>query len=178
MDEIADEVELNKATLYLYFESKEALYAAIVVRGIHLLHAQFQKCMEDQVAGIEKVVSMGNAYHRFSEEYPDYLRMIHFYGSERFSRENPYTSEIGRGYGMSRKLLQDAICEGIDDGTIRSDIDPFLISMYLMISFMGTLSLEDKWKQVIAAEGFSNEKFSKEYFRFIMPAITGRRSEK
>ncbi len=48
--------------------------------------------------------------------------------------------------------------------------------MYLMISFTGTLSLEDKWKKVIAAEGFSNEKFTKEYFRFIMPAITGGRT--
>ena len=177
MDDIAAQVELNKATLYLYFESKEALYAAIVLRGVHMLHAKYLECMENQDSGFQKVARMGEAYLHFSEEYPDYLRMIHFYGSERFSRENPYTAGIGRGYGMSRKLLQDAICEGIGDGTIRSDIDPFLISMYLMISFMGTLSLEDKWKQVIAAEGFSNEKFSKEYFRFIMPAITGRRSE-
>ena len=52
-------------------------------------------------------------------------------------------------------ILQDAIREGIDDGTIRADLDPFLTSMYLMISFMGILSVENKWKLVIETEGFS-----------------------
>jgi len=50
-------------------------------------------------------------------------------------------------------ILRDAVQEGIDDGTIRADLDPFLISMYLMISFMGILSMEDKWKRAIEAEG-------------------------
>ncbi|WP_269849579.1 hypothetical protein [Methanosarcina horonobensis] len=115
---------------------------------------------------------MGQAYYQFSQEYPDYLRMIHFYGSERFSKENPCTAEIGKGYGTCRLILRDAIQEGIDDGTIRADLDPFLTSMYLMISFMGILSMENKWKLVIEVEGFSYEQFASEFFRFITPAIS------
>lgn len=68
--------------------------------------------------------------------------------------------------------MREAIQEGIDDGTIRADIDPFLTSMYLMISFMGILSMENKWKLVIEAEGFGYEQFSSEFFRFITPAIS------
>lgn len=172
MDGIAHEVELNKATLYLYFANKEALYAAIVLRGVQILEKKYIECMETELPGVVKIALMGEAYYRFSLEHPDYLRLIHFYGSERFSKKNPYTAEIGKGYGTCRMILQDAVREGIDDGTIRSDLDPFLTSMYLMIFFMGTLSLEDKWKRVIAAEGFSYEQFSKEFFRFILPAIT------
>jgi TetR/AcrR family transcriptional regulator len=172
MDDIARGVELNKATLYLYFKNKEALYATIVLRGIRILGEKFMDCMGKQAPGIVKVALMGQAYYRFSEEYPDYLRLIHFYGSERFSRENPYTAEIGKGYGVSRSILQDAVREGIEDGTIRADLDPFLTSMYLMISFMGNLSLENRWKLVIEAEGFSNEQFASEFFRFIIPAIS------
>ncbi len=172
MDDIAREVELNKATIYLYFKNKETLYATIVLRGIRILKEKYTECMEKQVPGIVKVALMGQAYYQFSQEYPDYLRLIHFYGSERFSKENPYTAEIGKGYGTCRMILEDAIREGIDDGTIRADLDPFLTSMYLMISFMGILSLEDKWKLVIEAEGFSNEQFSSEFFRVIIPAIS------
>jgi AcrR family transcriptional regulator len=172
MDEIAREVELNKATLYLYFENKEALFATVVLRGVRILTEHYRECMEMQVPGIAKVALMGRAYSRFSEEYPEYLRLIHFYGSERFSRENPYTAEIGKGYGTCRRILQDAIREGIGDGTIRADLDPFLASMYLMISFMGILSLEQKWKLVIEAEGFSCEQYTSEFFRFILPAIS------
>ncbi len=172
MDDIAREVELNKATIYLYFKNKETLFATIVLRGIWILKEKYTVCMEKQVPGIVKVALMGQAYYQFSQECPDYLRMIHFYGSERFSKENPYTAEIGKGYGACRRILADAIREGIDDGTIRADLDPFLTSMYLTISFMGILSMENKWKQVIEAEGFSYEQFTSEFFRFITPAIS------
>jgi len=172
MDDIAREVELNKATLYLYFKNKETLYATVVLRGIQILKEKYQECMEIQAPGIVKVTLMGQAYYQFSQEYPDYLRLIHFYGSERFSKENPYTAEIGKGYGACRLLLRDAIQEGIDDGTIRADLDPFLTSMFLMISFMGILSLENRWKLVVEAEGLSYEQFCSEFFRFITPAIS------
>jgi TetR/AcrR family transcriptional regulator len=172
MDDIAREVELNKATIYLYFKNKETLFATIVLQGIRILKEKYLECMEKQVPGIVKVALMGQAYYQFSQEYPDYLRLIHFYGSERFSKENPCTAEIGTGYGTCRMILRDAIREGIDDGTIRADLDPFLTSMYLMISFMGILSMENKWKLVIEAEGFSYEQFASEFFRFITPAIS------
>lgn len=171
MDEIANEVELNKATIYLYFANKETLYAAIVLRGIAILHEKYRECMERKVLGIVKVFLMGQAYYRFSLEYPEYLRLIAFYGTERFSKENPCTAEIGKGYGSCRLLLRDAIREGIDDGTVRPDLDPFLTSMYLMTAFMGILSLEDKWKLVIADGGFSSEEYAGGFFRFIMPAL-------
>lgn len=172
MDQIAREVELNKATLYLYVKNKETLFATIVLRGIRILQEKFTECMEKQVPGIVKVTLMGQAYYQFSQEYPDYQKMIQFYGTERFSKENPCTAEIGKGYGTCRMILRDAIQEGIEDGTIRDDLDPFLISMYLMISFMGILSMEDKWKRVIEAEGFSYEQYSREFFRFITPAVS------
>ena len=172
MDQIAHDVELNKATLYLYFENKEALFAAVVLRGIGILEKKYRECMGAPVPGRAKVVLMGEAYYRFSQEHPEYLRLIHFFGSERFSKENPYTTEIGKGYGTCRGILQDAIREGMGDGTIRNDIDPFLVSMYLMISFMGILSMEEKWKRAIEAEGFSFEQYSREFFRFITPAIS------
>jgi len=172
MDGIAREVELNKATIYLYFENKEALYAAIVLRGIALLKEKFSECMTKDAPGIVKVVLMGQAYYRFSEEHPEYLRMIHFYGSERFSKENPCTAEIGKGYGSCRMVLRDAVRQGIDDGSIRADLDPFLTSMYLMISFMGILSMEEKWKLVIEEEGFGYEEYCTRFFRFILPALT------
>lgn len=171
MDEIANEAELNKATIYLYFANKEALYAAIVLRGIAILHEKYRECMEKNAPGMAKVFLMGQAYYHFSLEYPEYIRLITFYGTERFSNENPCTAGIGKGYGSCRLLLRDAIREGIADGTIRPDLDPFLASMYLMTAFMGILSIEDKWKLVIADEGFSSEEYAGGFFRFIFPAL-------
>jgi len=36
--------------------------------------------------------------------------------------------------------------------------------------------MEDKWKRVIEAEGFSFEQYCQEFFRFILPAISGEKS--
>jgi TetR/AcrR family transcriptional regulator len=44
--------------------------------------------------------------------------------------------------------------------------------MYLMISFMRILSLENRWKLVVEAERFSNEQFASGFFRFITLAIS------
>ena len=76
MDEIANEVELNKATLYLYFKNKEALFAAIVLRGIRILQKKYEECMKTHVPCVVKVALMGQAYYQFSQEHPDYLRLI------------------------------------------------------------------------------------------------------
>ncbi len=45
MEDIARDVELNKATLYLYFENKEALFATVVLRGIRILREKFTECI-------------------------------------------------------------------------------------------------------------------------------------
>jgi TetR/AcrR family transcriptional regulator len=100
--------------------------------------------------------------------------MIHFYGSERFSKENPCNADIGKGYGVCRLILRDAVQKGIEDGTIRKDLDPFISSMYLMISFMNNLSMESKWKLVIEAEGFSFDHYAREIFRFIIPSLISK----
>jgi TetR/AcrR family transcriptional regulator len=48
MDEIAHEVELNKATLYLYFKNKETIFATIVLRGIQILKEKYMECMKNK----------------------------------------------------------------------------------------------------------------------------------
>lgn len=172
MDGIAREVELNKATIYLYFRNKETLFAAVVLRGIRILMRKYTECMETQVPGVVKVALMGQAYYRFTQEHPDYQRMIQYFRLERFSEENPCTTEIRQEFEKCRTILRDAVQEGIDDGTIRADLDAFLISMYLMTCFMGILSMEEKWKRVVEAEGFDYGQFVSEFFRFITPAIS------
>jgi AcrR family transcriptional regulator len=171
MDDIASLAELNKATVYYYFKNKETLFSAVVLRGIHILNKMYQECAETQVPGITKVALLGNAYYRWTRQYPDYLPLIQYFSLKRFSEENPCTTEIWKAFGESRRFMSDAIKEGIRDGTVRDDMDPFLISMYLTVTSMSILSMNDQWKNLIEKEGFSYENFIKEFGRFITPAV-------
>jgi TetR/AcrR family transcriptional regulator len=172
MDEIATIAELNKATLYLYFKNKEALFSAIVLRGIRILNTMYRECMETQVPGMTKVALLEETYYRFTRQHPDYQRLIKYYGVERFNTENPGFAGILEEFSMSRNFWQDAVREGMDDGTIRNDIDPFLVTIYLMITQMSILSLTRPWLYVLEQEGVSHETFVKEFARFISPAVS------
>src|SRR5665647_1171720 len=78
MDDIANEVELNKATLYLYFKNKESLFFAIVLRGVRILHAMVSEGVKNCENGIKILYLTGIAYFNFVNKYPDYnLSLIH-----------------------------------------------------------------------------------------------------
>src|SRR5512137_125666 len=172
MDEIATIAELNKATVYLYFKNKEALFSAIVLRGIRILNTMYQECMGKQVPGVTKVALLEETYYRFTRQHPDYQRLIRYYGVERFNTENPGFAEIQEEFSISRRFFYDAIREGIDDGTIRNDIDPFLLTMYLMTTLMSVLSLTRPWLCILDQKGVSQETFAQEFGRFISPAVS------
>ena len=46
MDDIARESEYSKATLYVYFQSKEEIINAILLSGLVLLQRKLQEAME------------------------------------------------------------------------------------------------------------------------------------
>lgn len=85
MDDIAKEVELNKATLYLYFKNKEALFFSIVLLGVQILHRMVTERVEKAPTGSEKLWEIGHAYFSFVKRYPDYNRVYNYFYSGRFS---------------------------------------------------------------------------------------------
>jgi AcrR family transcriptional regulator len=84
MDDIAKEVELNKATIYLYFKDKESLFFAVVLRGVRILRGFAAESVKDGMAGHEKLRAMAGAYRAFVTQYPDYCRAYHYFYSGRF----------------------------------------------------------------------------------------------
>ena len=100
MNDISKVVELSKATLYLYFENKEELFFAIVLRGTNILNAMIREAVGNASTGIEKVASFRKAYYEFTRDYPDYIRIYNYFQSERFDMENivnrEYAEELSR----------------------------------------------------------------------------------
>ena len=52
MDEIAEEAELSKGTLYLYFKSKEGLLFAIDLRAMKILLTMFKETISQKKSTI------------------------------------------------------------------------------------------------------------------------------
>ena len=143
MDEVAEEAELSKGTLYLYFKSKEDLYLAITKRGLNILIAMFKKALSKESRGIDKVFAIGRAYQQFARNYPDYFRAQAYFNIQAnnagHTGRNAKACEDQGDIVLS--LCAEAIRCGIEDKTIRKDLIPEKASIILWGQTMGVLQL-------------------------------------
>jgi len=172
MDEIAREAEVNKALLYYYFKNKEALFFAVNLYGVKILHNMYIKCSNLNIGGYDKVKSMIQALYDFSKDHPDYFRIYCYTGTERFQMsDNEDAQEIvDLRTGMWR-LMVEAIIAGIQDGTIRTDLDPVEISIYLNTLAINALNLEFTSQMVLEARKITQDKFWQDMSCFLEPAL-------
>ena len=106
MDDIAKAVELNKATIYLYYLDKETLYFSIVLKGVRLLSEMVIEKESKAKTGFDKLWEIGHAYFSFAKKYPDYNRAYAYYCSGRFDLE-------GQSY---TETLESAMLGGLTSG--------------------------------------------------------------
>lgn len=192
MKDIASEVELSKATLYLYFQNKESLFFAIVLRGTRILNNMIRKAVENQKKGIEKVTAFRNAYYEFTTQYPDYINIYNYFQSGRFNlssvtdfrKENknkqtktkidisiPYVNECAMEILKLRKerfsILCNSIQKGIDDGTIRHDLNPVEVAILLSAISKSISNIPSDREKIMRDHGIDHET----YFRDVSDLI-------
>jgi TetR/AcrR family transcriptional regulator len=172
MDEIANEAEVNKALLYYYFKNKEALFFAVNLYGVNILHEMYVECSNLDIDGYGTVMAMIQALYDFSKEHPDYFRIYCYTGTERFQMSDDEDAQkiVNLRTGMWR-LMVEAIIVGIHDGTIRNDLDPVEMSIYINTLAINALNLELTFKMVLDARKISPGKFWDDLSRFMEPSL-------
>ncbi len=143
MDDIAEEAELSKGTLYLYFKSKEDLYLAINIRGLHILEDIFKNSVKEVETGLDKVRAIGRAYYRFSQEYSDYFNALMYFDSAEMTQSHDNINETEWIHKELDPLdiLIDAIRQGHNDGSIQKKYDPVKTSVILWGQSTGIIQL-------------------------------------
>ena len=143
MDDVAEQAELSKGTLYIYFESKEDLYLAITKRGLDILTSMFEKASAKASLGIEKIYAIGQAYRDFSKKHTDYFKAMAYFDLriKEISDESPNAKLSIEQGAKVLTICAEAIQFGIEDGTIRSDIDPRKAAIVLWGQTNGILQL-------------------------------------
>ncbi len=125
VDEIAARLEIAKGSVYLYFSNKEELFYAVANDGMRIALQMYEEAVKEARTGLDKLMAIGRAYIRFWSSHPGYRRLLH---------ENAFKSPLGgsgpRGKEMARtgaatnELMVAVIRQGMQDGSIRSDVDP------------------------------------------------------
>jgi AcrR family transcriptional regulator len=160
MDEVAEEAELSKGTLYLYFKSKDALYLGIAARALKLLHDLFEEAIVKHSTGMQQSGAIGEVYYQFSKSHPDYFdTILHYESSKKDSVENNTLLEQCHQIELSKmRIVASTIENGIKDGTIRDDLDPMKTAYVLRGANTGIIQLiAREEKQIKDHERISRE---------------------
>lgn len=142
MDEIAEEAELSKGTLYLYFKNKNELYLAITQRGSDILNNRFGKVFagDHDHTGIELIRLIGETYLNFVSENPDYFKAFMYYESlsdVEELRESEFAQTCEENRREALNFMIRALQIGMQDGTIDDSYDPKELAAVIWSSTRG-----------------------------------------
>lgn len=140
MEEIAEEAELSKGTLYLYFKNKNELYMAITQRGSDMLNKRFAKVFNSDHTGLELIRLMGETYLDFVKNNSDYYNAFVYYESLK-DAEALENSEMAQVCEENRNEAMNYMVRclqiGMQDGTIDDSYDPKELAILIWASTRG-----------------------------------------
>jgi len=136
IDEIAEQAELGKGTIYLYFKSKEAMYTALVEEGLALLVQRFSQIVDPSVTADQNLRRLCDAFYRFYREEPQHFRLL-FFCSHPDVRAK---AGVDSGEQQVRDCLKGVaaiVQKGIDQGIFSPSVDPWKAAALAWASAVG-----------------------------------------
>jgi AcrR family transcriptional regulator len=138
MEQIANQAEYSKGTLYNYYSSKDDLYIAIGSKAYELILKYTKEFTEKEKAGMEQLMAVGYAYYEFTKEHPNYASIFHDIAlkiPDIASKPKSKLSEIEKEYlnlsNTYRDIFVKILNEAIQNKAIRADKNPFMIGYVL-----------------------------------------------
>lgn len=180
MDDVAEAAELSKATLYLYFKNKEDLYAAILVRGSEILHGLFQEAVEQNETGLEQIAAIGRAYTTFHATHPEYYDAMMYFDVKGFDtcEDCDHAQKCDEYRDRIMGLVTRAVQNGIEDGTLRADLDPAQTAVLLWAQSSGVLQvLAVGGEKIKMVHGVEPDDLMETFFEFCLHAIAANPDE-
>ncbi|OOM74230.1 TetR/AcrR family transcriptional regulator [Clostridium sp. BL-8] len=176
MDDVAKEVKYSKRTVYSYFESKEQLCYEITCRAFDMSEKMEQAALElnSLKNGLEKILVIGKAKIDFLNKYPDYFKFILAFNN--MSVKNlPRDEVIMACYEKQSKLfsiLTDILKEGIEDKSIRNDLNVINTSYILYLNIMSLIKIIlEKENAVITDRGVDIDEIIETMFTLTIRSI-------
>jgi len=78
VDEVAEQAEVSKGTVYLYFESKETILAHLLLEGLHELKGELERAYVagEALSAEDRLRRLGRAYRQFFRREPQYFHFL------------------------------------------------------------------------------------------------------
>jgi AcrR family transcriptional regulator len=145
MEDISEKAELSIATLYLYFKSKDDLYASLIEIALQYLHDRIQTIFSNNSLGVKaKIQGYKDALYDTYQDHPTILRIIfHVQLYDTLTSLDPKL--LDQLNGLAQKIMQmitDTHSAGIRQGKFKRGNSTALADI-LWATFAGLVLWED-----------------------------------
>ncbi len=171
MDEVAEEAELSKGTVYLYFNSKEELFFAINMRGAEILRNLFNEAFENHETGRDKLMAIGQAYFYFASQYENYFNAMmyhHAHIADCSTCPNEMYKDQDKDIIM---LVARAIETGQQDGSVTTEIPPLRLAFLLWGQTTGIIDIITREKMHLDKMGVSVEDIVNDNYQLLIRGL-------
>ncbi len=177
MDAVAQEAELSKATIYLYFKSKEDLYFAIFMRGQELLFNMVDESLQRLRSTQKKLEAFLKTVVSFQEKHPDYFNAFYYFLTHRME-----ISEDSEDWQKNRELDQiylgkwmDLVKRGKDEGLIRQGLKAVDSVLLIWMQLIGFLKIYSEIQPDLERQfSVTRDSMLKQYFALIFNGILNK----
>ena len=139
IEDIADEVGINRATLYYYVGTKEELLVALLDGPIDTLRTRLEEVAGRPLPARDKLVAALREYSRTMTEVP----ALFIFLSENVHRvmAGPEADRIRANADRYGRVLAQIIADGAANGEFRSDID----AQTVVLGILGMFNWMHRW---------------------------------
>lgn len=146
VNDVAHQAELGKGTLYLYFQSKDDILAALCNEALQELHASFKKAAKKEKEGRLKILAIGQAYFEFYERSPLKFQLINFINHTTPTNQPPSTQMESCIISAMSVIgfMVECLEQGKEDGSVSQHVDSVQTALILWscsTGFIQTLSI-------------------------------------
>ena len=179
MDDIARKSEYSKATLYVYFQSKEEIVNAILLSNMKLLQKKIQTAIDTNANWFHAYDAICAAIFRFYSENPAAYEVV---GSDGIidlngAKLDETIQEIIKENDATDKLLEDFLRKGAAEGIVRIGLSPAEIVVQFWAMLSGLVQMADSKSNYLAhCLKIEREEFLRHGARMLLDAITKGRT--
>lgn len=155
VSEVAQLAEVSIGSIYVHYENKEGLYAALVERALEIEARYVDAVLDDpETPDLEKVIALGEAYLQFFREHPAYFRMLMIPHEDipKEAIENTLTRQVAARGDRQRARLAQAVKNCIEQGVMRPSINPEQAANFWWAAWNGVISLTMRSDQLALTE--------------------------
>lgn len=177
MDQVARAADMSRPLLYVYYRDMQALTQAVAARALTQLESRFERAVSSESLGLRKVLAIAQSYVDFAREEPErfaVLSLCEAQPPEADGDPQQWQAMMQVG-GRLHALTEQALRDGIEDGSIRPDlVNLDVLSKTLWAFVHGVIQLMQTKRAVIEYDGHSMDVFFQVSMEFAMQALVRR----